>query len=196
LFGSGDFIMRIALLSTLVLALGSAQFAHAASWEERMLLQLNKTMTVDLVDTKLSEACALISQVTGLTIILDPKVRKDDPVVNLRVNDMDSGTFIKWMTKLSNTHAQLKDHAIFITDKPDEVAIEDEKNDLAIMAATMKAEITLPPQGVPLTDADRVQIALKMIEKLDVKPTDFPGPDIGLGAKENSAGASPFQIKP
>ena len=188
--------MRMTWIAGLIVALGLAHAAHAASWEERMLVQLNKKMTVDLVDTKLSEACTLVSQVTGLTIILDPKVRKDDPVVNLRVNDMDSGTFIKWMTKLSNTHAQLKDQAIFITDKPDEVAIEDEKADLAIMAATMKAEITLPPQGVPLTDADRVQIALKMIEKLDVKPTDFPGPDIGLGAKENSATASPFQIKP
>ncbi len=186
--------MRIALFSALVLSVSLAHSARAESWDERMWKQLNKKLTADLVDTKMSDTCALISQITGLNIIIDPKVRKDDPAINLRVSDMDAGTFIKWVTTLSNTHAVLKDHAIFITDKPDEELIEGEKNDLAIMAATMKAEIPLPPPGVALTDADRVQIALKMIEKLEHKPTDFPGPDIGLGVKENGA-ANPFGAK-
>lgn len=187
--------MRTLPFIALLLSLGLSQSVRAQTWEERMWGQLNKKMTADLVDTKLSEACNFVSQFTGLTIIIDPKVRKDDPVVNLRVNDMDSGTFIKWLTKLSNTYAEIKDQAIFITDKPSVEGVEDEKTELAILAATMHAEITLPPQGVPLTDADRVQIAMKLIEKETYKPTDFPGPDIGLGLKENNAATNPFGTK-
>jgi hypothetical protein len=181
------FLLPITLLALLIV--GSTKAYE--TWEERALRALNKKVTVDLVDTKLSDATTFIQQFTGLTIILDPKVRKDDPQVTIRVTEMDSGTFIKWITKLTNTYADIKDQAIYITDKPSEADTEDEKSELSIMAATMKAEIELPPQGVPLTDADRVKIALKMIEKLDVKPTDFPGPDIGIGIKQNNI-SDPF----
>ena len=168
--------MRKVLMSALMVSICCVSTVRAQSWEERMWLQLNKKMTVDLVDTKLTEACNLVAQISGVTLIIDPKVRTNDTLINLRVKDMDSGTFIKWLTKLSGTYAQIKDHAIFITDKQPEEEIEGEKNELAILAATMKAEITLPAPGIPLTDADRVQIALKLMEKEEYKPTDFPGP--------------------
>ena len=183
--------MRTILLAALLCSATLSLSTHAASWEERMWVQLNKKVTVDLVDTKLSEAVSFVANYTGATIIIDPKVLKDNPVVNLRVNNMDSGTFIKWLTKLTSTYAQVADHAIYITTGPLEEEIEEEKNDLAMWAAAIKADITLPPKGIALTDADRVQIALKFIEKEDYKPTDFPGPDIGLGLKENNA-ATPF----
>jgi len=179
-------ILFPALLMTLIL---SQSVRAQQSWEERMLLQLSKRMTVDLVDAKLSDVCGMVAQFTGATIILDPKIKKDDPTVNLRVNAMDAGTFIKWMTKLTSTYAEVRDHAIFITDKPSEEVVEEEKNELTIMAATMKVEIDLPPKGVELTDADRIKIALKMMDKENYKPTDFPGPDIGIGIKENNGNA-------
>ncbi|HLX63324.1 MAG TPA: hypothetical protein VKX17_18780 [Planctomycetota bacterium] len=192
--------MRKLLAATALFALVMLGTACAfESWEERAWRQLNRKVTVDFVDTKLSDGLNFVQQFTGLTIIMDPKVRKNDPLVTIRVNDMDAGTFIKWLTQLTDTYADVKDQAIYITDKPSEADVEDEKTDLAMMAAQMKAEIELPPQGVPLTDADRVKIALKMIEKLDVKPTDFPGPDIGLGIKDaKDAAANPFgqQTKP
>ncbi len=178
--------MRTILLTVTVLAVVAAGTARAQSWEERAWVQLNKKMSVELVDSKLSDACAFVQQLTGLTIIIDPKVRKDDPLVNLRVNDMDAGTFIKWLTKLTNTYADLKDQAIFISDKPSEESVEAEKTDLSILAASMKAEIELPPPGVALTDADRVKIALKLIEKSDYKPTDFPGPEFGIGMDDKN----------
>jgi hypothetical protein len=189
----GDAAMRTILLTVLLLACVSAGTVRAQSWEEHALVQLNKKVSVELVDSKLSDACAFVQQFTGLTIIIDPKVRKDDPIVNIRVNDMDAGTFVKWLTQLTSTYADIKDQAIFITDKPSEESIESEKTDLALLAASMKAEIDLPPQGVALTDADRVKIALKLIEKSEYKPTDFPGPEfgIGLGDKKQDAFGTP-----
>src|SRR5947207_13597842 len=141
--------MRSILFCTATLLLCSFAARGYESWEERALRQLNKKMTVDLVDTKLSDAMNFVQQLTGLTIILDPKVRKSDPQVTIRVNEMDAGTFIKWLTKLTNTYADIKDQAIYITDKPSEADAEGEKTELSILAATMKAEIELPPQGVP-----------------------------------------------
>lgn len=165
------------------------------SWEERALRQLDKKLSAEMVDTKLSEAMSFVSQFSGLNIIINPKVLQSNPVVNIRVKDMDVGNFIKWLTKLTDTYAEVVNQAIYITDKPSEEAAESEKEDLMMLAASLHAEITLPPKGVELTDADRFQIAMKLIEKLEVKPTDFPGPDIGIGLKETPTITNPFQPK-
>lgn len=183
--------MRYSSLSVLVLC-ASLCTAHE-TWEERALRKLDKKLSVELVDAKLSEACNFVATFTGLTIIIDPKILKNDPVINLRVKDMDAGSFIRWMTKLTETYAEVVNQAIFITDKPSDAAENEERNDLIMLAASLKTEIELPPQGVPLTDSDRVKIALKMIEKLDVKPTDFPGPDLSIGS-DREATKNPFLV--
>lgn len=182
-------------LSILFLAFAAFSISAQDSWEERALRQLDKKLSAELVDTKLSEAVAFVSQFSGLNIIINPKVLATNPVVNLRVKDMDVGNFIKWLTKLTDTYAEVVNQAIYITDKPSEEAAESEKEDLMMLATSLHAEITLPPKGVELTDTDRFQIALKLIEKLEVKPTDFPGPDLSIGAKEAGTITNPFQQK-
>lgn len=181
-----------ALLATLFCPAIKAQ---DYSWEERALRQLNKKVTVEFVDSKLSDACSFVSNFTGVNIIVNPKVLKENPTLNFRVKDMDAGTVIKWLTQLTSTYAEVADQAIYITDKPSEEAAEGEKNDLMLLAASVHAEIDLPPKGVDLTDAERVKIALKLIEKMEIKPTDFPGPDFSIGTGKQAA-PNPFGAKP
>ena len=77
------------------------------SWEERAWVALNKKVSCEFVDTKLSVAVSFVATVTNLTIIIDPKVAKNDTLVNLKVTDMDAGTLIRWLTKLTETYAEV-----------------------------------------------------------------------------------------
>src|SRR5258708_2610419 len=127
------------LLALVVLSIAASNALSAQdSWEERAWGALNKKVACEFVDTKLSVALSFIANYTNLTIIIDPKIAKNDPLVNLKVTDMDAGTVIRWLTKLTETYAEVVDRAIFITDKPSAEAAEAQKNDLAIMAAVRK----------------------------------------------------------
>jgi hypothetical protein len=183
--------MRHTVLA-LALALFATTLAAQNSWEEKAYHALNKKVSAEFVDTKLSAAVDFVAKLTNLTIIIDPKVLQSEPTVNLKVTDMDAGNVIKWLTTLTSTFADVKDQAIFISDKLSEETVEGEKNDLAILGAVRKVDLELPPKGVPLTDADRVKIALKLIEAENYKPTDFPGPEIGIGLKDPAPITNPF----
>jgi hypothetical protein len=159
--------------------------------EERMSRSLDKKITMELVDTPLTEAIDLINQITHMNIIVNPKVRDSKMTVNLKVNDMDAGTVLKWLTKLTETYAEVKDQAIWITDRPSKDAQNEEKNDIALLAASMHAQVDLPPDGVELTDTDRTKIALQLWEAEQPKVHDFPGPDMSIGVGP-SAAANPF----
>src|SRR5262249_43363638 len=93
---------------------------------ERMSRAPGKQLTIDLVDTPLTDAIDLVNAITHLNIIVNPKVRDSKLTINLKVTDMDAGTVIKWMTRLSETHAEIKDQAIWITDKPSKEAEDEE----------------------------------------------------------------------
>jgi hypothetical protein len=169
---------------------GESMPAGTTSYE-RMSRALDKKITIELVDTPLTEAIDLVNAITHLNIIVNPKVRDSKLTINLKVNDMDAATVIKWMTRLSETYAEIKDQAIWITDKPSKEAENEEKNDIALLAASMHATVDLPPDGVELTDADRTKIALQLWEAEQPKVHDFPGPDLSIGA-DHSAAANPF----
>jgi len=169
-------VLRLALLA-LVCSCG----ARAQSWEERMWRQMNKKVAFELVDSKLSEACDLMASLTGLNIILSPKVRQNDPTLTLRVRDMDAGTALKWFTELTDTFAELVDQAIYITDKPSERAVDEEKESIMKLAARHGVVVELPPGNMPVTNEDAIKIALQIMEKEAIKVQDFPGPDVSLG---------------
>lgn len=178
--------MRFLAALVLLLTTGSS---FAEDLYERMYRNLQKKVSAEFVDTKLSDCVELVQSLTGVTIIIHPRVRVTNPVVNLKVKDMEAATLIKWLTELTETHADLKDQAIFITDKPDEAGAEEEKNALAIRAAVAGVQVDLPPAGQPLTHQDIVKVALALWEKENVKPTDFPGPNLQIGEQPN---ANPF----
>jgi hypothetical protein len=168
---------------------------HLSAYE-RMDRQLSKKISLEFVDTPLEDAMAFMSQLTGLNIILNPKVRDAKPMVTLRVNDMEAATVIRWLTRLSDTHAEVKDEALYITDKPSRQIDDEERQAIQDLAARLRATVDLPPEGQALTDADRMKIALQLWEKEEPKLTDFPGPDVSIGAAQQSAnpfGAAPGQ---
>ncbi|HYF52380.1 MAG TPA: hypothetical protein VEJ63_23435 [Planctomycetota bacterium] len=169
---------------------GAAMPVHMTAYE-RMARALDKKVTLEFLDTPLVEAVDFINALTRINIIVSPKVRENKPVVSLKVTDMDAGTVIKWMTKLTETYAEVKDQAIWITDKPSKEVEDEEKADIMTLAASLGATVDLPPEGVPLTDADRTRIALQLWEKEQPKVTDFPGPDLSIGADAERA-ANPF----
>ncbi|MGD0092659.1 MAG: hypothetical protein ABSE73_22340 [Planctomycetota bacterium] len=180
-------MLRVCLPVVAFLTLVLSGSARAESWEERMWRQVHKKVSFELVDTKLSEACAMLVSLTGLNIILATEVRKTDPSLTLRVQDMDAGTALKWFTQLTDTYADVVDQAIYITDKPpDEKIAEEEKEDLMRLGAAHGIVIEMPPANIPLRDDERIKIALQIIEREDMKIQDFPGPDIGIGTPENA----------
>jgi hypothetical protein len=180
--------MRLFIFAGLMLVCSAA---FSADWAERMWKQTNHKMTVEFVDTPLCDAISLISNTTGLNIIIKPSVRQANPSINLKVNDMDAGTLLKWLTELSDTHAVLGNQAIFITDEKGKDRGENEKNDLVQFAAAHGVAVDLPPQGQALTDQDRVKVALAIMDKEEIKPQDFPGPVIGFDGLEKNT-LSPF----
>src|SRR5262245_55390028 len=103
-------MVRKILLSVVALA-ACASSLYAQDAYERMARGLMKKMTVEFVDTKLSDALELVATATNVNIIIHPRLRTSNPTVNLKVTDMDAGTLIKWLTELTDTHADLKDQA-------------------------------------------------------------------------------------
>lgn len=166
-------------------------FTESLSWQERMERQLNKRVTIELAGDNLADTMSLMSNLTGLNIIVNPKVLQANPTINLKVQDMDAATALRWISKLSETYIEIKDHAIYVTDKPSKEADDEEKTEVMMMAMRVGADVELPADGSPLTDDDRMKIARAIMAKETPKVHDFPGPDLGLdGIKESNA--SPF----
>ena len=182
--------------STLAVLLAASLLASAAraeDWEARMYRQISKKVSIELVDTPLTDAVALLSSITGLNIIIAPAVRQSDPKINLKVSDMDAGTALKWLTQLTDTHAELVDQAIFITDKPSKKSADAEREGMLILAANAGIlNPELPPAGADITNEDRVKFAMAIIEKEQIKIQDFPGPSIGGFDKPDMA--NPFGL--
>jgi hypothetical protein len=166
--------------------------SSSGSPADRMMRGLDRRVSMELVDSSLTDAVDFLQNLTGLTIIIDPKVREMKPTVSLRVSDMDAGTALKWITQLTDTYAEVRDQAIFITHKKSEVAENEERTEIMNLAASMKADVDLPPEGQPLTDTDRMKIAMQLWAKEEPKPQDFPGPNISIGASPNNE--NPFQF--
>jgi hypothetical protein len=156
------------------------------SHEEKIYRALTKKITLEFVDTPISEAIELIQSTTRLTIILAPKVRDAKQLVTLRVNDMEVSAVIKWITQLTETFAEVKDQAIYITDQPSKENINKEREEIILLAAQMRVAVDLPPEGTELTDADRMKIVMQLMEKEQPKLQDFPGPELMLDGKRES----------
>ena len=90
--------------------------AREETWKGDILKKLQKKVTFDFVDTSLDEAVAFLRQISGVTIIVDPKVTAGGPAnINLRVTDMSMDLALDWILRLANLEKVLKDHAIYIS---------------------------------------------------------------------------------
>jgi len=158
--------------------------AQSGTWEERMEARLAKHMTVEFTDTKLSEALDVVAASTGVTIIVNPKVRQNDPPITLNVKAMDAGTLLKWLTKLTGTYYEIRNQAIYITDKLSNDHIDKDRQELGLLMAANQVDLNLlPPAGEEITDEVAGKIALAIWEKTNPKPQDYPGPDFELTSK-------------
>jgi hypothetical protein len=150
-------------------------------WVDRMARGLNRTVSVEFNGESLAEALTMMSAVTGLNIIVDPKLRAKDLKVNLQVRAMDAANVLKWLAKLTDTYMDLADQAIFFTDKPPAGEDDEDRIEATLLLSQVNGDMTLiPPPGQPMTNADCVKIAMEVWEKSNPKPTDFPAPEMQL----------------
>ena len=153
---------------------------YAEDWQERMLHQMDKRISVELQDEKIADAVQFLSAATGLNIVLAPDVRKANPSFTLRAKDMEAGNVLQWIVRLTETHLEIVDQALYITSEKSKESVETEKKNLLLFAAERGVVPEMPPDGVELTDQERIKIGLQIAEKEKVTVQDFPGPEIGL----------------
>jgi hypothetical protein len=150
-------------------------------WVDRMARGLSRTVTVEFNGESLAETLTMMSAITGLNIIVDPKLRAKDLKVNLQVRAMDAANVLKWLAKLTDTYLDLADQAIFFTDKPPAGEDDEDRMEATLLLTQVNGDLNLiPPPGQPLTHADCVKIAMEVWEKSNAKPADFPAPEMQL----------------
>lgn len=173
---------------------GNYGVASQGTWGQRMLAALDKRLTLEFKDEKLENALDLVRSLTALNIIVNPKVLEAQPTISLRVQGMDAATVLKWLTRLSNTHIDVRDQALYVTDQPPKEAEDEERMEALMMMTRAGVDPAehLPPPDTPLTDADRVKIATAIWKKTNPKPPDFPGPEISLGVQAEQQPFNPF----
>ena len=168
---------------------------NPAHWGERMSAGLDRRITLELLDDKLESALELIGSLTGINIILHPKVRELQPKVTLNVKNMDAANVLKWLAKLTETHIEVGEQALFFTDKASaQVADEEREEAIGLLARHGVDPNVLPPQGAEMTPTDRAKIAMAIWEKENPKVQDFPGPSVGSFPDDPSGNAmgNPF----
>lgn len=160
--------------------------ARKGDWAERMALALDRHVSVEFVDNSLEEALSTLGQITDLNIILDPKLRDKKLKVTLSVRAMEVANVLKWITRLTDTYADVLDQAIYVTDKPAKTGMDEERMEAVGLMARAGVDMSLlPPEGQEFTEADRARIAMAIWEKENPAPTDFPAPQVDLAAPEN-----------
>lgn len=170
--------------------------ANRGTWAERTAAGLERHVSFDFEDTPLSEALHLVATVADLNIIVNPKVRATDPRVTLNVKQMDAGTALKWITKLSGTYISVVDEALYVTDSPPKEEEDAERMEFAMLITFNKLDGSLmPPPGQPITDQERLALAQAIFDKTHPTPPDFPGPSIGLVSDDDQS-ESPFAMNP
>jgi hypothetical protein len=150
-------------------------------WPLQMAVGMNRRLSLEFTDTNLDEAVNFIASVTRLNIIVDPKVRGKNLKVSLSVKDMDAGTVLKWVARLTETYIDVVNQALYITDKPGPEVDDEERAEALMLIARVGADAAvMPPEGQALTNEDRIRIAMAIWEKENPTPTDFPAPELRL----------------
>ena len=84
-------------------------------WKSEIRKKLQRKVALEFVDTKLEDVIVQLRSLSGVTMIIDPKVlQANPPLINLRVPDMNLDVALDWILKLAELEYVLQDHAIFI----------------------------------------------------------------------------------
>lgn len=159
-----------------------------APWQERMSAGLDRRVTFEFIDEPLVSAVEMISTLTGVNIIVQPKVRELNPKLTLNVKNMDAANALKWITKLTETHLSVQEQALYLTAEASKEHVDEERDEL-LMAVTRAGvdPSVLPAEGTEITESDRMKVALAIFEKETPKPTDFPGPLVGASSGDSAS---------
>lgn len=95
-------------------ALVSLNPADEEAWRAETRKLLQEKLTVEFVDTPLTEAVAFLTSKTKANFVIDPHNLDATPVVNLRLVDLPVGRAIEWMCHLTDLKAELRSGAIHI----------------------------------------------------------------------------------
>lgn len=152
-----------------------------ADWGLQISASLSRHLTLEFVETNLEEALNFIATLTRLNIVVNPKVREKNLKVSLSVRDMDAANVLKWVARLTDTYIELNNQALYVTDKPTGNEEEEERAEALMLVSRVGADASvLPAEGQPMTNEDRIRIAMAIWEKENPKPTDFPAPELDL----------------
>jgi hypothetical protein len=77
---------------------------------------LEKKLSFDFAGTPLTDVIACVSELTGLTFSLDPKVKKRNPLVTLKVAGFTLQTALDWVVTVTDLDYTYHQGAIFISD--------------------------------------------------------------------------------
>lgn len=108
-------------------------------WQRDILVQLDKRVSFDFLDTPLADVVAFLQNLTSVNMVVDPgAVEGDDIPVTLKVSDMKLGAALDWILRLVNLQYAFQDEAIFISTKerikqPETLRIYDVRDLLAII---------------------------------------------------------------
>ena len=92
----------------------------AALWRAKYAETLRRKVDLDFADTPASDALEFLRDWSGLNILLSPEATEvaREHNITLRVNSMEFKMALQWILKLSRLHMTVKDHALYITDRP------------------------------------------------------------------------------
>ena len=87
------------------------------SWVAAIKDRLEQRVTFEFQDQPFEEVVSFLRQVTGVNIIVDPKVATvaGGGTVTLKVKDMRFGDALKWILELTSLKMALQDQAIYIS---------------------------------------------------------------------------------
>jgi hypothetical protein len=80
--------------------------------------RMSQHLTVDFVDTPLSEVVDFLRKVTDANVVIDPKVLAAEPAITLKASDMELGAVLHWVTVMAKVNVGFVDGAIYLSQEP------------------------------------------------------------------------------
>ncbi|NRA37552.1 MAG: hypothetical protein HRU15_05390 [Planctomycetes bacterium] len=80
-----------------------------------LMLKLQVRVTMDLQDVDLVDAIEHLQRITGVNIVIDPRLRSQDHNITLNVSNMKASTVVKWLKELSDCHVSYMHEAVYFS---------------------------------------------------------------------------------
>ena len=90
-------------------------------WRTKYDLTMNNRIDLDFVDTPALDCIDFLRDASGLNMLVSPEAAEAaaETSITLKVTDMKMGSALKWVLRMTKLHQTVKDHAIYIMDRPD-----------------------------------------------------------------------------